>query len=122
MSAERLAALEAVAEAARNAAAGRTGWGFVRDALATLDALPVEPEPVAATVDVRAAVFSNGANGWTVYGSSDMQDASVLAVAHDDLGVDGMDESHVAWITAAVALPIPTIPTIRATVATDDDT
>jgi hypothetical protein len=93
VSAERIAALEAVAEAARNAAAGRTGWGFVRDAL------PAEPQTVGETVEVRAIVWRNGRH---------------LKV-RDDKELMRDHWRPIARIAAIV--PDTDIPTIRATVA-----
>jgi hypothetical protein len=108
MTPARIAALEAVAEAARVHKAAWAGDGpaqFARErlhaAVAALDALPAVPEPqtVGETVEVRAAVM--------------MHHGDVFPVSIGEMGA--YEGTHIATITARV--PIPTIPTIRATAA-----
>ena len=118
---DRMAALERVAEAARGlrSTSGMTSMGL-EDALAALDALPAEP--VGETVTMRAAIFSNGGEQWTILGLSHHDDAGVLREAADY--TEGGDEEHIAWLTVPVRVSRPTIPTVAARVtagsATDD--
>ena len=111
----RVEALEAVAEAARewlNAQTPKTrdrAYRAMTAAIRALDALPAAPAPTQGeTVEVVGNIWRNSKTG------------ALNAVTVEDDDPEEYDNEgwrHIATITASV--PLPTIPTIRATVATE---
>ena len=101
---DRMAALERVAEAARQMHVTRTSDGLaaaivLRAALDALDALPAEP--VGETVEVRAGVYRDRVD-------------NRLCVSDLDEDFHPADFERIATITARV--PLPAIPTVAARV------
>lgn len=119
---DRMAALERVAEAAREYYQVRQKphgqllpGEYAASRIAMEHALAALPaEPVGETVTMRAAIFSNGGEQWTILGLSHHDDAGVLREAADY--TEGGDEEHIAWLTVPVRVSRPTIPTVAARV------
>jgi hypothetical protein len=124
-----VAKLAAVAAQAVNEWSWNAGYSVTQDTMKALQAAvkaanalpaaPVQAQTQGETVEVRAAVFSNGGECWTVYGSSHDADVAVLVHAEETLYLSENKETHIAWIACAVPLPRPVIPTIHATIATE---
>ena len=123
MTPERAKALEAVAEAARvwlNIVAELPyqnqqeldSMDACEKALTTLDALPAEPADAGEMVEMRAAIFSNGGEAWTILGLSHHDDAGVLREA--EAYTEGGDEQHIAWLRVTARISRPVVPEVRA--------
>ena len=109
MTPTRAAALEAMAEAARVMMAEWDGEGMavmsdVRAAIFALSSLPAEPEPEGEMVEVRAGVYKNGPNIYSVMGMR-FEDGQIVVTESDNL---------IATITARI--PRPVVPEVVAEV------